>query len=1072
MSQRRVRRYSTRPFWYTLLIISIFGGWTLLASTILKSRSWKQDDAVLQKRSLEGLIPPLVRRDEEVSWCHQSRPPPHSVDACQCNRVRQAQDQCAFVKANCPDEEAGLLSYLSLYYCRLQHFKFLAFVVLAIWLSLLFMTIGIAASDFFSPNLSTIARSLGMSQSVAGVTFLAFGNGSPDVFSTLAAMSSHSGSLAVGELIGAASFITAVVTGSMAVVQPFKVARKDFVRDVGFFVVAVSFSMVFMADGRLHLWECMVMVCSYIFYVVCVLLWQWWLGSRKHPRREAVLAGGDYLPVEDDATDVEDHDHGPTNDLRYDERRRLSRGHSLQQVTILEDGETSSCLLAADEDITSEARERLLADLNSNMRICRPSRGERRNTINPIRPSLVGALEFRAILSSREKSPPVRSRLKDSRHGSYDSRMGERNPPDLISFNSDSSSHAINHGATKHTGPGSSMPVLTAEPTHERAHAGHRPRAVSENDAAGLHRHLRDSKRRLSAHSNIHESTKDLGGASFKPDGFLEPPTGPSTPSFSLSPPPSIHEAMTASLKHSAEPISSPYLLAPPHERYPGSSGKNRELVNTTVNEAGSARARSDLPKIQILGKDDELEDSNQRFSFPRYTESPLMASVQGGSRPPSIRLPESVMPLSPGHGDLNELVRDKSIRWWPYKILPQPSVFFSTLFPTIYPWRERSAWEKVLGLVSAPSVFLLTITLPVVEGTGRAEDQDVNGIVPATDRGRRHSKVTDHDLSPGSPLLRLDTGDPGLFQDARTQRNSENSPIRPVALNNQQEYENVRAGHTPAGIADQNNVRSDLPEEDNPYQTDNRSTRGWNRWLVCVQIITAPLFVFLVIWANSESDPPNLSLLWRGSLVTLLVSLIFLTVFLSFTTSSHPPRLYTLLCFVGFVVSIAWIATIAGEVVGVLKSFGVILGISDAILGLTVFAVGNSLGDLVADITVARLGYQMMAFSACFGGPMLNILLGIGCGGLYMMIRDGTHWHEHHPHNRIRYKPYQIEISNTLIISGATLLITLLGLLLWVPLNRWRMDRKIGWSLVGLWSLSTILNIIIEVSGWNRRLV
>ena len=73
-----------------------------------------------------------------------------------------------------------------------------------------------------------------MSESLTGVTFLAFGNGSPDVFSTFAAMGSNSGSLAVGELIGAACFITAVVAGSMALARPFKVARRSFVRDVGY----------------------------------------------------------------------------------------------------------------------------------------------------------------------------------------------------------------------------------------------------------------------------------------------------------------------------------------------------------------------------------------------------------------------------------------------------------------------------------------------------------------------------------------------------------------------------------------------------------------------------------------------------------------------------------------------------------------------------------------------------------------------------------------------------------------------------------------------------------------------
>jgi len=35
-------------------------------------------------------------------------------------------------------------------------------------------------------------------------------------------------------------------------------------------------------------------------------------------------------------------------------------------------------------------------------------------------------------------------------------------------------------------------------------------------------------------------------------------------------------------------------------------------------------------------------------------------------------------------------------------------------------------------------------------------------------------------------------------------------------------------------------------------------------------------------------------------------------------------------------------------------KTFGLIFGLSDAIIGLTIFAVGNSLADLVANMSVA----------------------------------------------------------------------------------------------------------------------
>lgn len=141
------------------------------------------------------------------------------------------------------------------------------------------------------------------------------------------------------------------------------------------------------------------------------------------------------------------------------------------------------------------------------------------------------------------------------------------------------------------------------------------------------------------------------------------------------------------------------------------------------------------------------------------------------------------------------------------------------------------------------------------------------------------------------------------------------------------------------------------------------------------------------------------------------------------------------------------------------LKALGVILGISDAILGLTIFAVGNSLGDLVADVTVARLGFPVMALSACFGGPMLNILLGIGISGIYMTVRPMSDAY------------YAIEVSSTLIISAVTLLGTLLFLLIAVPLSGWRMTRSVGWSLVGIWAVSTVVNVIVEVTGVGKQM-
>jgi sodium/potassium/calcium exchanger 6 len=136
-----------------------------------------------------------------------------------------------------------------------------------------------------------------------------------------------------------------------------------------------------------------------------------------------------------------------------------------------------------------------------------------------------------------------------------------------------------------------------------------------------------------------------------------------------------------------------------------------------------------------------------------------------------------------------------------------------------------------------------------------------------------------------------------------------------------------------------------------------------WNRWLLSLQIFTGPLFSVFIVWANIAEDLDNPGkVLLEAVLISLICSVVLLALLLLTTSPDHRPKFHFLFCFLGFVIAIAWISTIAGEVVGVLKAFGVILDISEAILGLTIFAVGNSVGDLVADVTVARLGYPVMA--------------------------------------------------------------------------------------------------------------
>ena len=77
-----------------------------------------------------------------------------------------------------------------------------------------------------------------LSPNIAGVTILAFGNGAPDIFSSIAGISNARPELVIGELFGAGVFVTTAVAGAVCWVSPFHVMERPFLRDLTFYICA------------------------------------------------------------------------------------------------------------------------------------------------------------------------------------------------------------------------------------------------------------------------------------------------------------------------------------------------------------------------------------------------------------------------------------------------------------------------------------------------------------------------------------------------------------------------------------------------------------------------------------------------------------------------------------------------------------------------------------------------------------------------------------------------------------------------------------------------------------------
>jgi sodium/potassium/calcium exchanger 6 len=137
-----------------------------------------------------------------------------------------------------------------------------AFVFIGGFLVFVFMyNLASTADEYLSPSLEHIVVRFGISESLAGVTFLAFGNGAPDVFSSIATASSAAAGdeskidktignniTAVSPLLGSLVFLTTVVISLVNLVsKPDRMTRvtpKFFLRDWGFLLGVVIYELV------------------------------------------------------------------------------------------------------------------------------------------------------------------------------------------------------------------------------------------------------------------------------------------------------------------------------------------------------------------------------------------------------------------------------------------------------------------------------------------------------------------------------------------------------------------------------------------------------------------------------------------------------------------------------------------------------------------------------------------------------------------------------------------------------------------------------------------------------------
>lgn len=133
----------------------------------------------------------------------------------------------------------------------------------------------------------------------------------------------------------------------------------------------------------------------------------------------------------------------------------------------------------------------------------------------------------------------------------------------------------------------------------------------------------------------------------------------------------------------------------------------------------------------------------------------------------------------------------------------------------------------------------------------------------------------------------------------------------------------------------------------------------------------------------------------------------------------------------VGMVNSFLLISLISIEMLNLLKNLGLMWRISDYILGLSVFSIVNSINDITVNLALAVDINPILGLNACLGTSLLLILAGIGTNGLYFIWKNG--------------QSLKLSLNRSLIHSTGGLLLIVSFYLIYIPLNNWKFDKKLG---------------------------
>ncbi|KAM7533130.1 hypothetical protein Aperf_G00000126061 [Anoplocephala perfoliata] len=963
-----------------------------------------------------------------------------------CNTVRDTTG-CRF--------DSGFIPYLEFQYCLFPTTA-VPTILMVVWLFIMLGAFAVIADSFFSPSLIALARSMHMSQNLAGVTLLAFGNGAPDVFSAVTAITtgnpdSPDEGLGLGFLMGSGLLVNTVTAGLIMVIRPFRTTRRPFIKDVLFYMIAVSWSASIIIRRTIYLKDSVGFIMLYIIYVLTT-----WAASHIRAKKSNTLFYRRCaaflrnlknklncrrtISSSTSATDNETRLSVPKSSWWKRFKSFFRSKHAVISTDSVEDAVTTSKNQIGDQP---DERDVKITGFRQKQDPTRISKGPTNRNgghlsnstksvprIEVTGPSTeIGTIGQSSSTSRPPNQTPNRVTLAPPKesyvpshhlhpyhypHATQSPLTGGLTPPVGVSSSAAGGSHSITTGSSSFR-KRASVGGIGRRSRNSSFYQSRRSRRTSTidqlpfvvrwiiaNEEAENEEELRNGHpeiRRLYRHTSDVTRADDV---TFSQDASQT--HSPAVSFFDKHSPRSLHHSPHGH-----------------HHYHHQSNFDNRKLGLQRISSVS-------LPALDEIDKNEPYI----HFKLSTDTNSGISFAPKAAEQEPEVRILDKVKEQRVEEDE--EKSQDEEEGDEEKSEYTDPFVNWASKVE-ISKWHELSTPVKIIQIIQSPIFLLFTLTIPVVY----------------------------EDLEPTPSPVR--ENEIQMFGDEEGDGSIESRAVTPGDEKGDiEEGVDADASHNPSS-----RVATATNEETSGYidfsHVDIEDLHGWCRLLNCFQCLITPMLWVLLITVGGL--PLGLYKVGNSNLpivvIVLLVSTcIAIAIFVTSRWDRAPvPYHRPFFAVLGFLTSIVWIYAIAHELVNSLEALGIVWEISEAILGITVMAFANSIGDLMSNSLLAHNGYPRIAFAACIGSPLFNLLVGSGVSYTIKLARSDDHTAN-----------MSFTLTHALLFSF--LLFVLLMNLIVAFVTGFKMNRWYGITLLTIYAFFMLLAILIEADiivppkSWN----